>query len=73
MLFKTWSATVSGIDAYLVEVEADVGSAKMTDFTGVGLPDNAVKESRERMKSGCDCSFGAGRCAEGPAFAAPRQ
>jgi hypothetical protein len=35
--FKTQSAAVSGIDAYLVEV--DVGSARMQDFNVVGLPD----------------------------------
>jgi len=52
MLFKTLSAAVFGIDAYLVEVEVDVGSAYMKDFNGVvGLPDNAVKESRERIKA----------------------
>src|SRR5690348_10996677 len=51
MLFKTQSAAVYGIDAYLVEVEVDVGSARMQDFNVVGLPDNAVKESRERIKS----------------------
>src|SRR5260370_36600716 len=51
MLFKAHSASVYGIDAYLVEVEVDVGSARMNDFNVVGLPDNAVKESRERIKS----------------------
>src|SRR5262249_35611497 len=51
MLFKTQSAAVYGIDAYLVEVEVDVGSAYMKDFNVVGLPDNAVKESRERIKA----------------------
>jgi magnesium chelatase family protein len=51
MLFKTQSATVYGIDAYLVQVEVDVGSARMQHFNVVGLPDNAVKESRERIKS----------------------
>jgi magnesium chelatase family protein len=51
MLFKTVSASVYGIDAYVVEVEVDVGSARMQDFNVVGLPDNAVKESRERIKS----------------------
>src|ERR1700693_6433634 len=58
MLFKTQSASVYGIDAYLVEVEVDVGSARMQDFNVVGLPDNAVKESRERIKSALrNCSF----------------
>src|SRR6266436_2843610 len=58
MLFKTQSAAVYGIDAYLVEVEVDVGSARMQDFNVVGLPDNAVKESRERIKSALrNCGF----------------
>jgi hypothetical protein len=51
MLFKTISASVYGIDAYPVEVEVDVGTAYMKDFNVVGLPDNAVKESRERIKA----------------------
>jgi magnesium chelatase family protein len=58
MLFKSLSASVYGIDAYLVEVEVDVGSARMQDFNVVGLPDNAVKESRERIKSAMrNCSY----------------
>jgi hypothetical protein len=58
MLFKTLSASVYGIDAYLVEVEVDGGSARMSDFNVVGLPDNAVKESRERIKSALrNCGF----------------
>jgi magnesium chelatase family protein len=51
MHFKAFSAAVFGIDAYLVEVEVDVGSSKMGDFNVVGLPDIAVKESRERIKA----------------------
>jgi magnesium chelatase family protein len=51
MLFKTISASVYGIDAHIVQVEVDVGSARMEDFNVVGLPDNAVKESRQRVKS----------------------
>ena len=50
MLFKTLSAAVFGIDAYPVEVEVDI-SAGMPTFTTVGLPDAAVRESRERIKS----------------------
>jgi magnesium chelatase family protein len=58
MLFKTLSASVYGIDAYLVEVEVDVGSTKMGEFIVVGLPDIAVKESRERIKSALkNCGF----------------
>ncbi|MGH9451668.1 MAG: YifB family Mg chelatase-like AAA ATPase [Terriglobia bacterium] len=50
MLFKTFSAAVYGIDAYLVEVEVDISSG-LPSFTTVGLPDAAVRESRERIKS----------------------
>jgi len=50
MLFKTFSAATYGIDAYLVEVEVDV-SAGNGLFMTVGLPDAAVRESRERIKS----------------------
>ena len=46
MLFKAQSAAVYGIDAYLVEVEVDVGSARMQDFNLVGLPDNAAGDAR---------------------------
>jgi hypothetical protein len=38
MLFKTISASLYGIDAHLVELEVDVGSARMTDFNVIGLP-----------------------------------
>jgi magnesium chelatase family protein len=59
MLFKTFSASVFGIDAYLVEVEADVSSSYQGSFDVVGLPDIAVKESRERIKSALrNCGFG---------------
>lgn len=58
MLFKTFSAAVFGIDAYLVEVEADVSPAYQGSFNVVGLPDIAVKESRERIKSALrNCGF----------------
>jgi magnesium chelatase family protein len=58
MLFKSFSAAVYGIDAYLVEVEVDVGSGRPGEFTVVGLPDNAVKESRERIKAALkNCAF----------------
>jgi len=58
MLFKSLSAAVYGIDAYLVEVEVDVGSGRLGDFNVVGLPDVAVKESRERIKAALkNCGF----------------
>jgi magnesium chelatase family protein len=51
-LFRTRSAAVYGIDAHLIDVEVDLwstGSAR--DFIMVGMPDTAVRESRERIKS----------------------
>jgi magnesium chelatase family protein len=58
MLYKAFSAGVFGIDAYLVEVEVDVANAFEGHFTVVGLPDNAVKESRERIRSALrNCGF----------------
>lgn len=51
-LFRTRSAAVYGIDAHLIDVEVDMfpaGSAR--DFAMVGMPDLAVRESRQRIKS----------------------
>jgi magnesium chelatase family protein len=53
MLFKTLSAAVYGIDANIIEVEVDVAGIKMNEdrFTTVGLPDTAVRESRDRIRA----------------------
>ncbi|HKG22271.1 MAG TPA: YifB family Mg chelatase-like AAA ATPase, partial [Blastocatellia bacterium] len=55
MLFKTISAAVYGIDAYVVDVEIDLspkaGDNMSPAFTMVGLPDPAVRESRERIRA----------------------
>jgi len=51
-LFKTRSAAIFGIDARLIDVEVDMydyGSPR--DSRMVGMPDVAVRESRERIKS----------------------
>src|SRR5436853_6595968 len=51
-LFKTRSAAVFGIDAHPVDVEVDLYRSGMArDFMLVGMPDTAVRESRERIKS----------------------
>ncbi len=50
MLFKIFSASLYGIEAYLVEVEVDI-SLGLPDFVIVGLPDAAVRESQERVKA----------------------
>ncbi len=44
------SAALRGVEAALVRVEVDV-SAGLPNFTTVGLPDSAVRESRERVKT----------------------
>jgi magnesium chelatase family protein len=53
MLFKTLSAAVYGIDANIIEVEVDVSGIKTNEdhFNTVGLPDSAVRESRERVRA----------------------
>jgi len=51
-LFKTRTAAVYGIDAHLIDVEVDMySSGSARDFFLVGMPDTAVRESRERIKS----------------------
>ena len=52
MLAKTYSATVIGIDAYLVEVEVNAsGRGEVEMVSIVGLADQAVRESRDRVRS----------------------
>src|SRR5215213_5310495 len=56
MLFRTQSAAVHGIEAHLVDIEVDLTPARgESDFnpsvTIVGLPDLAVRESRERIRA----------------------
>jgi len=50
MFSKILSSAVLGIDAYIVEVESHLEGAVPAFFT-VGLPDGAVKESRERVSA----------------------
>lgn len=56
MLFKILSAAVYGIDAELVEIEVNLTPVRGEADTGspviiVGLPDLAVRESRERIRA----------------------
>ena len=48
MISKVFSSAVFGIDAYLVEVEVDI-STGFPQFATVGLPEGAVRESKERV------------------------
>ncbi|MBI5059194.1 YifB family Mg chelatase-like AAA ATPase [candidate division KSB1 bacterium] len=50
MFAEVLSAALLGIDAYLVKVESHLENG-MYAFTVVGLPDSAVKESRERVSA----------------------
>ncbi len=50
MLARILSCSVQGIDGTVVEVEVDVANG-MPVFSIVGLPDTAVKESKERIRS----------------------
>ena len=83
MLFKSSSAALLGIDAYVVDVEVDVAGG-LPNFTVVGLPDASVRESKERVKAALkNCGYDfpprkvtvnlapAARRKEGPAFDLP--
>ncbi len=49
MLVKTYGSAVYGVEAISITIEVNVSSGKFTSI--VGLADNAVKESLERMES----------------------
>jgi len=56
MLYRTLSAAVYGIDADLVDIEVDLAATRgegdpVSSVTIVGLPDAAVRESRERIRA----------------------
>jgi magnesium chelatase family protein len=53
MLFKVLSAAVYGIDANIIDVEVDFSGRKSDQdhFHTVGLPDAAVRESRDRVRA----------------------
>lgn len=49
MLVKTFGSAVYGVEALTITVEVNVTSGQK--FYMVGLPDNAVKESEQRIES----------------------
>ncbi len=59
MLAKVFSAAIFGIDAYKVEIEVNAtGYGQELSVNTVGLPDNAVRESRDRVHSAIEsCGF----------------
>jgi magnesium chelatase family protein len=57
MVSRVYSMGLYGMDAFAVEVEADI-SVGLPGFDVVGLPDAAVKESRDRVRSAVrNCGF----------------
>lgn len=50
MLIKTYGSAVYGVDANIITVETNV-AGKGVNFYMVGLPDNAVKESQQRISA----------------------
>ncbi len=50
MLARVTSGSLRGVEGFLVEVEVDI-AAGMSAFTTVGLPETAVKESKDRVKA----------------------
>ena len=51
MLAKITSAATLGLESVPIEVEVDIASSGLPSFTIVGLPDKAVEESKERVRS----------------------
>ncbi|MBC7766072.1 MAG: YifB family Mg chelatase-like AAA ATPase [Hyphomonadaceae bacterium] len=83
MISKVNSCGLLGVDGFIVEVEADLSNG-LPNFDIVGLPDMAVKESKERVRAAvknCNFDFPARRITvnlapahmkkEGPAFDLP--
>ena len=57
MFSRIKSVGIFGMDSYMIEVEADV-STGLPGFDMVGLPDAAVKESRDRVRAAIkNCGF----------------
>ncbi|MCF7791838.1 MAG: YifB family Mg chelatase-like AAA ATPase [Victivallales bacterium] len=57
MISRIYSSAILGVDAYKVEIEVNVvGRGKETYVNVVGLPDNAVKESKDRVFSAIEAS-----------------
>jgi len=59
MLARVFSGATVGLESVPIEVEVDIASQGLPSFTIVGLPDKAVEEAKERVRSaiknsGCD-------------------
>lgn len=57
MFSRIKSVGIFGIDSYMIEIEADISNG-LPSFDIVGLPDAAVKESRDRVRAAIkNCGF----------------
>lgn len=57
MLSRTWSVVLHGVESHTVEIEVDAtGKGNEQRVSIVGLPDNSVRESRERIQSALNSS-----------------
>jgi len=50
-LAKVFSSGVNGIESYILEIEVCVSRGSLPNVVMVGLPDQAVKESRDRVRA----------------------
>ncbi|MBI4715142.1 MAG: YifB family Mg chelatase-like AAA ATPase [Nitrospirae bacterium] len=51
MLSRVFTSVLMGIDPHVVEVEVDMAQGGLPYFSVVGLPDAAVRESRDRIRA----------------------
>jgi len=51
MLARVFSGATVGLESIPIEVEVDIASQGLPSFTIVGLPDKAVEEAKERVRS----------------------
>lgn len=51
MLARVFSGAIVGLDSVPIEVEVDIASQGLPSFTIVGLPDKAVEEAKDRVRS----------------------
>ena len=70
MLARINSYALNGLDGYGVTVEVDI-HAGLPAFDVVGLPDAAVKESRERVRSAIKTAVTTFRRAKLPSISRP--
>lgn len=51
MLARVFSGATVGLESVTIEVEIDIAGSGLPCFTIVGLPDKAIEEARERVRS----------------------